>query len=164
MSGKNYKRKTYIINRQLQFRMIATFLLSVLGALLLFTGIMLGYYWITTLAGENVFDEYIKIYERVESKDENGAITSKSVERITNRWSIVIPPLLINNLIIMVVIAIIGIFYSHKIAGPVFRIKADIDKVLSGDKDVRIVLRKNDKLHDLADSVNLLIEELRKSK
>lgn len=165
MSGKDYKRKTYVINRHLQFRMIATFLVSVLGALALFTLLIIGYYWISTQAGERPMDEYIKIYSRVEDQPgTDGEMRYKTVESISNRWKLIIPPLLINNALIMIVIAIIGVFYSHRIAGPVYRIKADIEKVLAGEKDVRVVLRKTDKLHDLAESVNLLLEELQKSR
>jgi methyl-accepting chemotaxis protein len=165
MSGKDYKRKTYVINRHLQFRMIATFLLSVLGALVLFSLAIMAYYWISTQTGDRPMDEYIKIYSRVEAgTGADGEALHKTVESLSNRWKLIIPPILINNAFIMLVIAVIGVFYSHRIAGPVYRIKADIEKVLAGDKDVRIVLRKNDKLHDLSDSVNLLLEELQKSR
>ena len=165
MSGKDYKRKTYVINRHLQFRMIATFLLSVLGALILFSLAIMAYYWISTQSGDKPMDEYIKIYSRVEAgKGADGEVLHKTVESLSNRWKLIIPPILINNAFIMLVIAVIGVFYSHRIAGPVYRIKADIEKVLAGDKDVRIVLRKSDKLHDLSDSVNLLLEELQKSR
>ena len=166
MSEKDYKRKTYVVNRQLQFRMIATFLISVLIALAVFTLLFVAYFWLTSQSGENRMNQYFRIYNRIEVVDDDGNISYKSDEGrdTTNRWEVVVPPILINNILIMIVIAVIGVFYSHRIAGPIFRIKADIEKVLSGDKDVRIIIRKKDKLHDLAESVNLLLEELQKSR
>ncbi len=76
------------------------------------------------------------------------------------RQDIVLPPLLINNLLIMLIIIVVGIFYSHRIAGPMYRIETDIKRVLDGEKNVRINLRKKDKLKSLAELVNQLIKKL----
>jgi methyl-accepting chemotaxis protein len=57
--------------------------------------------------------------------------------------------------------AIISIFISHKVAGPLFRLKKALTQVTEGDLSVVIKLRKWDDLKDLADHVNILIEELR---
>jgi methyl-accepting chemotaxis protein len=80
------------------------------------------------------------------------------------RHEIVLPPLLINNLLIMLLIIIVGIFYSHRIAGPMYRIETDIKRVLDGEKNVEIHLRKKDKLQSLADLVNQLIKKMEKTK
>ncbi len=56
---------------------------------------------------------------------------------------------------------VISIFVSHKIAGPLFRIKKSLVQVSQGDLSVVIKLRKWDDLKDLAEQVNELIEELR---
>lgn len=80
------------------------------------------------------------------------------------RHDIVLPPLLINNLLIMLMIIIVGIFYSHRIAGPMYRIETDIKRVLDGEKGVTIHLRKKDKLKSLAELVNQLIKKVEKSK
>jgi len=80
------------------------------------------------------------------------------------RHDIVLPPLLINNLLIMFLIIVVGIFYSHRIAGPMYRIEMDIKRVLDGEKGVTIRLRKKDKLKSLADLVNQLIKKVEKSK
>jgi nitrogen fixation/metabolism regulation signal transduction histidine kinase len=80
------------------------------------------------------------------------------------RHDIVLPPLLINNLLIMLMIIVVGIFYSHRIAGPMYRIETDIKRVLDGEKGVTIRLRKKDKLQSLADLVNQLIKKVEKAK
>ncbi len=80
------------------------------------------------------------------------------------RHEIVLPPLLINNLLIMLLIIVVGIFYSHRIAGPMYRIETDIKRVLDGEKSVEIHLRKKDKFRSLAELVNQLIRKLEKTK
>jgi nitrogen fixation/metabolism regulation signal transduction histidine kinase len=73
---------------------------------------------------------------------------------------VILPPLLLNDLAIMVAVIVIGIFMSHRIAGPVYRIAADIDRVLSGERGVRVNLRRSDALVDLAEKVNQLLEHV----
>ena len=55
----------------------------------------------------------------------------------------------------------ISIFVSHKVAGPLFRLKKSLSQVTQGNLNVSVKLRKWDDLKDLADHVNVLIEELR---
>jgi methyl-accepting chemotaxis protein len=62
---------------------------------------------------------------------------------------------------IILFFGVISIFISHKVAGPLFRIKKALSQVTNGDLSVVIKLRKWDDLKDLADHVNKLIEELR---
>jgi HAMP domain. len=55
----------------------------------------------------------------------------------------------------------VSIFISHKIAGPLYRLKRSISQITEGNLDVKIKLRKWDDLKDLAEHVNILAEELR---
>lgn len=55
----------------------------------------------------------------------------------------------------------VSIFISHKVAGPLFRVKKTLSQVTKGDLNVSIRLRKGDDLKDVAEHVNLLIEKLR---
>ena len=58
--------------------------------------------------------------------------------RIPQVLLVILPPLLLNDLAIMVVAIVIGIVMSHRIAGPIYRIAEDIDRVLSGERGVRV--------------------------
>lgn len=163
------KRKRYVIDRSFQFRFIGTLIITVIVALIIFTALSAAFYWAKSMAGDNVFKEYITVHKQVTEtrqveKDgemvEEEYLVSREFPGL-KRWELVIPPILINNLVIIVIIAVIGIFYSHRIAGPVYRMKTDIARVLEGEKDIRITLRKKDALKEIADSVNLLIERIR---
>ena len=75
-----------------------------------------------------------------------------------NRWEIIVPPILVNNFLIMIAVAVIGVFYSHRIIGPVYRINRDLQRVLDGEEDVRIKLRDKDQFKGLAGRVNTLLD------
>lgn len=55
----------------------------------------------------------------------------------------------------------VSIFITHKIAGPLYRLKKSLSQVTEGNLNVVVKLRKWDDLQDLAEHVNILIEELR---
>ena len=67
---------------------------------------------------------------------------------------------------IAVVIFLFGclsIFVTHKLAGPLYRIKMSLREMAEGNFAVRIRLRKGDELGELAEEINLLAESVRKS-
>mgnify|MGYP001317693735 CR=1 FL=1 len=49
---------------------------------------------------------------------------------------------------------------SHRIGGPMINIQRILEQAQRGDYKVRITLRSKDFLHEIADSVNLLLEKL----
>jgi signal transduction histidine kinase len=63
---------------------------------------------------------------------------------------------------IILVIASFTILVSHRVAGPLFRIKRTIDEVVRGEDVEDIKLRKKDELKSLAAKVNELIALVRK--
>lgn len=166
------KRTTYVIDKKFQFRFVATFLLYIVISLAVFSAGVALFYWARYMAGDMVFSEIFLLSKQVQKTDADGKpLKNPDGSPVTeammspqglNRVEIVVPPILLNNLIIMVIISVLGIFYSHKIAGPVFRIDQDINKALAGEKGVRINLRKGDKLQELAAKVNKLLEAYEK--
>ncbi|WP_319560876.1 hypothetical protein [Marispirochaeta sp.] len=165
--GRN-KRKQLVVDKSFQLRFVGSFLLSVMGALIIFTLLVGLYYWVSNMAGENLFREFITIDRQV---IEERTITEEGVERVVKvpttktilgvkRWELILPAILVNNLIIMILLTVFGIRYSHRIAGPVYRINCELDKVLQGKKGVKIKLREKDRLRGIAIRVNQLIQRL----
>jgi hypothetical protein len=72
----------------------------------------------------------------------------------------ILPALLINDLAIMVIMIVVGIVTTHRVAGPVYHIESEIDRVLAGETGVRVHLRRYDSFPDLAERVNQLIERI----
>jgi methyl-accepting chemotaxis protein len=158
------KRRTYLVDRAFQYRFIGMFLLSIMISLLLFTGGTVFYYWASSMAGDNLFHEFIDINKQVYEVREDASgnkirvSTTKTVHGV-KRWELVVPPILINNLFMLIVVSVLGILYSHRIAGPVYRINRELGRALDGEAGVRITLRKRDKLRDVATRVNTLLTE-----
>lgn len=68
------------------------------------------------------------------------------------------------SLLIMVVvtaaIAVITLFFSHKIAGPIYRIESSLRAIGAGDLTTNTTVRTRDQIKDLADDVNGLSRSL----
>lgn len=64
-------------------------------------------------------------------------------------------------LVNIIIVAIIGIFYSHQFAGPSYKFEKSIREIAQGDLSFKIVLRKNDSMHNVADSLNKMIDNYR---
>jgi methyl-accepting chemotaxis protein len=126
-------RRIKVVDGKFQYRMIAASLTVIVVGLLLFIGLTALYY----------------AFARAEGKAPDPRILL-----------VILPPLLLNDLAIMVAAIVIGVFMSHRIAGPVYRITEDIDRVLSGERGVRVSLRRKDALEDLAGKVNQLFERI----
>ncbi len=126
-------RRVKVVDGKFQYRMVAISLSVVLLGLLVFAGVTALFYGISSAAGKAPSPEILLL---------------------------ILPPLLLNDLAIMIVAIVVGIATSHRIAGPVYRIAADIDRALAGERGVRVSLRRRDALSDLAEKVNALIERI----
>ncbi len=63
-------------------------------------------------------------------------------------------------LLITPMVAILAVLLSHRIAGPLYRIKKTLEEVAAGNYGLRIRLRRTDELQDVAESMNKVIEKL----
>jgi nitrogen fixation/metabolism regulation signal transduction histidine kinase len=59
----------------------------------------------------------------------------------------------------VIVLIAANIYYSHRIAGPVYRMKKVVQQKLDGQKVEPIRFRKDDEFQELADLVNRLMEK-----
>lgn len=57
-------------------------------------------------------------------------------------------------------VALQAVRYSHRIAGPSFRLLKSLERIRRGNLDFRVELRDGDELQDLADGVNRLMDWL----
>jgi signal transduction histidine kinase len=129
---QEFKRVNYIIDRRLQFGIISVFLLAVLGASVISAIVLSLYFKFSGIASPDVF------------------------------LSTFFTPILINDLIIMVIIAVVGVFYSNRIAGPIYHMRHAISEFREGDNERRVRLRPKDYMQGLADDINRLLDEMRK--
>ena len=137
-----FRRRKYLINIGLQFRYI-----GIVFALALLASLVTGYTvfatgW-TLLGGKlaSVYPQGRLMY----------------VFRATNL------ALIRNLLFVSPFVFILGLLFSHQIAGPVYRIEKSIDEISKGNLALQVKLRKGDELWSLADMINTMTEAMRGS-
>jgi len=143
MSNKPiFRRRKYIIQKGLQFRYIGlVFTLALIASLV--TG------WTVFATGWHFLGE------KLASVYPQGRLVY--VVRATNL------ALIRNLLLISPLIFILGLLFSHRIAGPVYRISKTLEDISKGNLGLKIRLREGDELVDLADMINNLTDSLNKT-
>jgi len=137
--SKIYKRKkfNYSVKRKMQLRL----LLKVVTILLV--GVM-----ISTL----VFYFY--------SNREVG-YTYKMVHiKARNFLDFLLPAVIMSFVVSVMVGGAIALFFPNTIAGPLYRIEKELDRLSDGDFTLNIKLRKGDEVVDLADKINFVSKKL----
>jgi len=67
---------------------------------------------------------------------------------------------LVAILLIGIATAIVVIYHSHRIAGPLFNVERNVQKIGEGDLTVKIHLRSTDEMAKLADCFNEMAEDI----
>lgn len=67
----------------------------------------------------------------------------------------------VTSLIIVLAMVVLHLLYSHRIAGPVYRIGLEATKIAKGNLTGNIRFRKHDNLMDMADLLNLVAAQYR---
>ena len=137
-SRRPYRRRQWIVNPALQYRFIWTMLWLLLlltaGAL---ASVYLALWW--TLRTFELLNEPV------------------AVAQLTTVALLIT----VEVLLLMPVVVWIGVRLTHRVAGPLVRIMAALDRMTHGDFNVRITLRRGDSMVEVADAVNTLADSLR---
>jgi len=159
-------RWRYFIDKPFQIRFIARFsLLIVLGLVvsLLFMGVFYRQRY-----SKNLFYQVKNVEEFQEKSKTNPDLPYYEVfdmSKAYNEFEIQVGPMIWLSVVYLVLIAVFGLFISHKMAGPIYRIKKTLDEASEGKIDLKTLefrLRKQDELHDLVKSLNRFLEKTRK--
>ncbi len=133
------KRTQLYIHKQLQTKYVVQTLILLLIYTAFFICLLLAPYISSLLSGHPL--------------EEQAQIARMLLNMHNSSWPI---------LAAMIVLMSLGtIFMTHRIAGPVFRLKKTLADVSAGRLDVDLVLREKDDLKELAQHVNVLIGDLR---
>ena len=132
-----YKRKQYLVDRAYQLRFVTRLFLIILlvaTASALVSSILV---WRNTYTpGQTSQDVFIVALVAIAST------------------------LLVELLLAIPLIFVLGIRQSHRIVGPMNRIKQVLAAIGQGDFSKRITLRQGDALEDLANAINQMAERL----
>ncbi|MFH1854690.1 MAG: hypothetical protein ABH815_05200 [Candidatus Omnitrophota bacterium] len=132
---QKYARKTYFIDKKFQATFITKFcLLIILGSAI--TGVLL-----------YIFSSRATTVSLVNTK----AVVTSTAEYL---FPLLIQTALIVTLIISVFTIILTLFVSHKIAGPLYRLKKELESIGEGNLNPNFKLRNKDQLHDVATTLD----------
>jgi len=102
-----------------------------------------------------------RIGEEVKDIDPTKLIKKEGqVKKRTKMFYLIIGPLAIMCLTIMVIISIYSLFFSHRMAGPVYRMRVSLDRMLAGDLNFKIKVRNKDFFINLVDRLENLREKI----
>lgn len=140
---KKYKRSHYIVEKSIQYRYVELILVHILAFFLITVVIIYFSGW----------RELVRKLSNVYPQAMLTGILSKIYIRFWIGFFILLP--------IAVISATLA---SHKIAGPLVRIKRSLNQMIGGDYNLKVKLRKGDHLQDVADLLNKLAGNLKNKK
>ncbi len=173
-SEKKKFRIRYIIDKEFQLTFLFYNSIILVFGVFITIGVL---YWVNEkkYEGGAVFklrQDPVKVYQKG-FEEVNGVEVEKFIEKEIylpdydhklDRFHIQVNAIIVLSGLFLTMLAIFTIFNSHRMAGPVYNIKKSINKLLAGEDVEKIKLRKRDEFKDLAEAINLLIEQKIRSK
>jgi methyl-accepting chemotaxis protein len=139
MKLKN-RRKRLIISSGLQFRYVGGVLFA-----MLFVSLVVGYF-----IYQNIWNVLLN-----ESRYNDWSPFLNAVKDQTDRQ------IFFGVAISIILMMVVSVYMSHKIAGPLYRLKKCFQDVAKGDLSFEMRLRKGDELTDLVDDFNGMLRTLK---
>ena len=134
---QTYRRKQYLVDRGYQLRFVTRVFVVVLAVAVVSSLLSTALLWM------NMY--------RPELEQQTTLITALIAVAAT---------LLIELLIAIPIVFYLGVRQSHRVVGPIDRIKQTLEAIGMGDFSRRIVVRQGDALEDLAKYINRMAEKL----
>jgi signal transduction histidine kinase len=151
MVGIKKKRKKYLVDKKFQTRLVVFIVILVVSSVVL-SG-LLSFAVAHHLESKNTR----KIYgTRIENQDE-----FVLVERLMILRPIILRYLLISGVLSMILASISIFYYSHRLAGPIYRLEKHLRAMIDGNYGRQLHFRKNDEFTQLADVINQLQDKLK---
>ena len=134
------QRKNYFIEKGMQSKFIVTLMLLI--------------FLVSVITVCNVY----VIYEYVHSNAVSGSTDTGFFSVAFNLMGY---RLFLIGMVNIIIVAIIGVFYSHQFAGPSYKIEKSIKQIAEGDLSFKVTLRKSDTMHNIAESLNGMVDNFR---
>lgn len=136
--GRQERRKRYFIKSGLQSRYLRLILLAIVLPVLLLAGCL--YYLIFALMAQQ-----LGIPESI----------AYNLTPVLHKINLI---LLLGLPVISIAILLWGVFITHRIAGPIYRLEQDLERIARGDSALRINIRRKDELRSIAEGINRILE------
>ena len=136
-----YKRANFLINKKFQLK-FAFFVCSWIFVLSMIYPIII----------YNIFEYFLKI-----TNSPHAPLTPDKVKAVQSQILMVLGVL---QLLFLGITFMLSIFLSHRIAGPLFKLRRSMEEVARGNFDQRITFRKNDHFLEMQETFNDMIQHL----
>jgi|YNPMSStandDraft_2_1061718.scaffolds.fasta_scaffold00088_13 sensor histidine kinase YesM len=140
------RRKKFYIDKKFQNRFILSYFEIIFFSIILSISITISYTFLTTEFGEN---KYSVLFQKI--------VNGKP--ELISPLSIVLPIIMASSLITLIVSFVNALFYSHKMAGPIYRLKKSCQELIEGKKNVSFKVRKDDEFHELSELLQKVAEK-----
>lgn len=137
-----YKRARFLINKRFQLK-FAFFVCSWIFALSMIYPIII----------YNIFEYFVKLA----ASPTTITLTLDRVKSVENQVLFLLGVL---QLLFLAITFMLTIFLSHRIAGPLFKLRQSMEEVSRGNFDQRIAFRKTDHFVEMQDTFNDMIQHL----
>lgn len=145
------KRERYLVDKKFQIKMAVRVILLVIVGMLL----------------SGILTYKIAIFREKRSKFHFYGGTDYESEIILVPRQEIVKPIIIESLVIsgiagILIVGLFMIFYTHRIAGPICRLKECMEKVSRGNFEGKLKFRKIDEFKDLAEVFNRMVENIKR--
>jgi sensor histidine kinase YesM len=138
-----YKRSKILINKKFQLK-FAFFVCSWIFALSM----------IYPLIIYNLFEYFFQFLQTHQN------ISAAPVDQIKEIQSQLLLLLGIIQLLFLLITFLLSLFLSHRIAGPLYKLKKSMEEFAKGNLDQKITFRKNDHFVELQDTFNDMVNSV----
>jgi len=140
--GKKFRRRRYLINKPLQF---------------IYSGIMI-YLLLIGIIVVGVGTYYLTFNTILDELEAQGGL-QQAYDIVRGINLLIMKRVGIMFIVVLIFSFGLGVYYLHRIAGPIYRIEKTVREMAEGKKVEPIRLRKKDFFKSLAEAVNKLIEK-----
>ncbi|MFA5499613.1 MAG: hypothetical protein WC404_00870 [Candidatus Omnitrophota bacterium] len=141
--GKFPTRIKFFINEPAQIKILGMLLISIVVPVF-FVGTYL----------------YLLIFNIINNMPETPGFVAASLDPVLHKTNMTI---LLSGIPIFLLILIWGLIFSHRLVGPMKRLQRNLDEMTKkGDGRSRLIVRKNDYIKPLIESVNRLLDKVAK--
>lgn len=107
----------------------------------------------------SVYLMFNKTLENVESLND---IPPSLYRILVDSWTYLTISSLIVSGVIILLFCFYGLYFSNRIAGPIYQVRKAINQLLSGNSSIDLRFRKNDYFQELSEPMNQLIKKYSK--
>ena len=134
------QRKNYFIEKGMQSKFIVTLMLLI--------------FLVSVITVCNVYVIYEYVHANAIAGQNDQGFFSVAFNLMGYRLFLI-------GMVNIIIVAIIGVFYSHQFAGPSYKIEKSIRQIAEGDLSFKVTLRKSDTMHNIAESLNVMVDNFR---